>query len=179
DLLPKSKTLQQLMKNSAIIFNKHDLQGCILWPWGLSKKVALESFEHKHKKRAGIISGIDLINGMGIALHMKSIIPSECTGYGNTNLTHKLNAALELIKEVDVLIVHINGLDELAHQKDWVGKLEFLERIKQEFLIPFIEQAGPCHINITCDHVTDSKTGKHEMGKVPLLMFKNKKDDIK
>ena len=64
--------------------------------------------------------------------------------------------------------MHINGLDELAHQKDFAGKLAFLEKINTQFILPLVNQLSDTMIYITCDHRTDSKTGKHEVGKVPM-----------
>ena len=167
-LIPKDWRLQKLMKDSKAVFNQHGLNGCMLWPWGLSTVVHLPSFYDRYQKVGAVVSGIDLVAGMGLALGMKSIKPSLATGYENTDLVQKLEVALSLIQEVDVLIVHINGLDELAHQKDFAGKLAFLEKINTQFILPLVNQLSDTMIYITCDHRTDSKTGKHEVGKVPM-----------
>ncbi|RXD24556.1 phosphoglycerate mutase, partial [Acinetobacter baumannii] len=69
--------------------------------------VHLPSFYDRYQKVGAVVSGIDLVAGMGLALGMKSIKPSLATGYENTDLVQKLEVALSLIQEVDVLIVHI------------------------------------------------------------------------
>lgn len=167
-LLPKQLKLHQLMIRSQEVFNHYGLNGCMLWPWGLSTSVTLPSFYERYQKVGGIVSGIDLVCGMGLALGMKSLKPDGCTGYENTDLLQKLQASLELIKEVDVLILHVNGLDELAHQKDLEGKLSFLNQVKKELITPLLNQLSNTTVYITCDHRTDSTTGCHAHGAVPL-----------
>lgn len=168
DLMPKSKRLRKLMEDSKAVFHKQGLSGCMLWPWGLSTKVTLPFFYDRYQKVGGVVSGIDLVVGMGLALGMKSIKPSAATGYENTDLVQKLEASLLLIQEVDVLVIHLNGLDELAHQKNLNGKLAFLEKINTQFIQPLLNELKDTTVYITCDHRSDSKTGRHEVGKVPM-----------
>lgn len=176
DILPNNEMVKDIISNSYEIFKENNMEGCMLWPWGPSKNVVLKSFEDKCNKKAGLISGIDLVSGMGKALKMKTINLSECNGDYDTNLEGKLIASIELVKEVDVLIVHINGFDELAHRKDFEGKLEFIKKVQKQFFKPLIENLKEhkdyC-INITCDHRTDSFTGNHEKGLVPLIRVFN------
>lgn len=170
-ILPNSGYIKNIINTSWEFFDSIAMKGYSLWPWGPSKKVKLESFSEKHLKTAGIISGIDLVHGMGLALGMKSIMPSKVTGDFDTNLENKLNEALKMINSIDLLIVHINGFDELAHRKDLNGKIEFMKRVRKEFLKPLIKGLKPYNasIKITCDHRSDSFTGKHEKGNVPII----------
>lgn len=168
DLMPKEIRLKQIMQQSKKVFQKYGLYDCMLWPWGLSTVVKLPSFYEQHQKVGGVVSGIDLIHGMGLALGMHSIKPSGCTGYEETDLVKKLQTSLQLIPVVDVLLIHINGLDELAHQKNPSGKLSFLTHIKHQLIDPLLSQLRNTTVYITCDHRTDSQTGCHEKGNVPL-----------
>lgn len=171
DIMPNSEYIQGIIKDSQEYFSGINMRGYSLWPWGPSKRVKLESFTEKHSKTAGIISGIDLVNGMGLSLGMESIKPSEVTGDVDTNLENKLVEALKMIESKDSTIVHINGFDELAHRKDINGKIEFMKKVREDFIKPLIKGGKNyrASIKITCDHRTDSFSGKHEKGLVPII----------
>lgn len=175
DIIPNNNLLRETIYNSASYFNKNNLENRILWPWGPCRKVNIESFKEKHKKVGTLISGIDLVCGMGIALNMNSIKPKGCNGYSNTSLTSKLKEGLKALEKDDIVIIHINGLDELAHTKNYYEKLKFIEKIQSELIIPMIESLknkGDYNMTITCDHRTDSSTGNHEALDVPRINIK-------
>lgn len=171
NILPKSKFIRCIMDNSNKMFKENDMDNLRLWPWGVSKKVSLEKFENRYGFSGGLVSGIDLLNGIGKALGLECRTLKGCTGDIDTRLSLKLKESIDLIQRKDFLVVHINGLDEASHRKSLNGKLEFLDRIKEEFLFPFIEytRGKNIEINITCDHRSDSFTGTHEKGDVPFI----------
>ena len=106
---------------------------------------------------------------------MNSIKPKGCNGYSNTSLTSKLKEGLKALEKDDIVIIHVNGLDELAHTKSYYEKLKFIEKIQSELIIPMIESLknkGDYNIIITCDHRTDSCTGNHEELDVPRITIK-------
>lgn len=168
-IMPKDKYLKNIIKESNSYFKCLGYENLYLWPWGASGKVTMKPFYEKYKKIGGVISGIDLVKGIGLILGLKSIKHSDFTGDIDTNLKGKLKLSLNMLQEVDVLIVHINGLDEISHRKDFKGKLEFLDKIKKEFLLPLVNNVENTKITITCDHRTDCFTGGHEKGWVPII----------
>ncbi|MEG1482298.1 hypothetical protein [Clostridium sp.] len=174
DILPNNEKLKSIIDTSKLYFNENNLENRILWPWGPCKSVDLESFNSKHNKSATLISGINLVHGMGIALGMHSIKPNTCNGYYDTSLSEKLNVALIRVLEDDVVIIHVNGLDELSHKKCYVDKLNYMEKIRKELIIPIINSLKGkinCNIKITCDHRTDSYTGMHDENSVPEIII--------
>ena len=168
-IMPKDEYLKDIIKESNNYFKSLGYENLYLWPWGASEKIKMQSFYEKYKKTGGVVSGIDLVQGIGLSLGLKSIKHKDFTGDLDTNLSGKLKISLELINEVDVLIVHINGLDEISHRKDFKGKIAFMEKIRKEFLYPLINKEQNTKITITCDHRTDSFTGCHEKGWVPVI----------
>ncbi|MEG0297939.1 MAG: hypothetical protein RR620_14570, partial [Clostridium sp.] len=164
DLRPENKIINKIIQNSKEIFSKEGMEGNILWPWGISQKVKLPSFEEKHNNKACVIAGIDLVCGIAKALGLDYIKPKGATGYEDTNLNSKLQATIKAAKKFDLVVLHINGLDELAHKKQYEKKLCFLDEIKKEIIIPLIESIDDCKLIITSDHRTDSFNGEHEEG---------------
>lgn len=172
NILPNNKYIISIINNSYEYFKDNALNGLMLWPWGVSKNIDLKSFKEKYNKKAGIVSGIDLVYGIGLALGMNSVKPLNSTGDDNTNLENKLSSSLKLLNKADLLIIHINGFDELSHRKDFNGKLEFIKKVQSKFLIPLINNLrdfNNVNITITCDHRSDSFTGSHEKGGVPVI----------
>ncbi|MGG7177038.1 hypothetical protein ACQPU1_05590 [Clostridium paraputrificum] len=171
-LIPKDKLINKIIMDSYKFFKERDMEGCMFWPWGISKEILLEPYSRK----AGVITGIDLVAGIGKALGMKVIQPKGATGDYNTNLKGKLIGVFQLMNEAEQLIVHINALDELAHRKDFKGKLDYIKIIRKEFLVPLLSKVKDekdWEVKITCDHRTDSFTGRHEEGKVPFMNIFN------
>ncbi|MEG0372111.1 MAG: hypothetical protein RR645_07445, partial [Clostridium sp.] len=172
NIMPDNSYLREIINNSIEFFRCAEMDSLSLWPWGYSRGVALNSFENKYGKTLGVVSGIDLVSGMAIALGGKSVKTGSSTGDSDTNLREKLYSSKKLIRDMDTTIVHINGFDELSHRGDFQGKIEFIKKVQNQFLKPLLTNiiaSGNCHITITCDHRTDSFTGKHEGGWVPVI----------
>lgn len=170
-IMPKDSNIKSIVDKSYDFFKAQDLEGLILWPWGASNSIDLDI----KKENTGMIAGIDLVCGIGKALGMKVIQPVNTNGDSDTDLNNKFRAFLEIIKEVDNLVIHINGFDELSHRKDFNGKLKFIDKVREEFILPLLNymERYKYKISITCDHRTDSFTGNHEKGLVPYLEISN------
>ena len=168
EIMPKNKRLRNIINYSYEFFKDRSLEGLMLWPWGASGEVKLK----KYNKESVLIGGIDLICGMGKALGMIVVQPKGATGEWDSALHNKLEGVLEWLPKANNIILHVNGFDELSHRKDFKGKMQFLEKVKNELLFPLLNLKG-VNIRITCDHRTDSFTGSHEKGYVPYLSIFN------
>ena len=169
ELIRNNKAINEIITISKDVFSKENMKGNMLWPWGISEKINLPSYKEKNKKKGCIISGIDLLFGIAKAIDMDYVKCEGATGYEDTNLKSKLEATINAFNKFDLVVVHINGLDELAHKKKFNEKLEFLKKIKNEFIKPLLQTVNECKLTITCDHMTDSFTGCHEDGSVFLI----------
>jgi 2,3-bisphosphoglycerate-independent phosphoglycerate mutase len=97
----------------------------------------------------------------------------KSTGDFDTNLKEKSNAVVNNFREYDVTIAHINGTDEISHRKNLNKKIDFIEKIDEEFLKPIYESIDKkTKIIILSDHQTSSLTGEHESGFVDLICNK-------
>lgn len=74
----------------------------------------------------------------------------------------------ELLPSYDFIYSHIKWTDEAAHDKDFEKKRRVIEEF-DKYLENYREFKGK--ILITTDHITSCKTGKHEFGDVPLLIY--------
>lgn len=192
EIMPKGATnegdeglliILEFMKYSYNYFKSIGYEGIMMYPWGVSKKTYLDSMKEKFKLNGAVISGIDLVKGMGLAIGLKSINLSNATGDYDTSLIEKRNKAKEAIDKFDFLLIHINGCDELSHRKDTEGKVLFIEKIFDEMIRPLLKYIEYNHneysILITGDHITNSINGMHERGEGEYLFLSSDYKDIK
>ncbi len=140
-----------------------------LYPWGVSTKDILPSFEDLHGRKGAVVCKAEIVQGIGKALKMCVKVPPGATGDVDTNIKEKAVAAADLLQNNDFVLVHFNGSDEAAHRKDYLSKTAFLERIDREFVAKLFRNFPQLRIVICGDHVTSSLTGKHGRGKVPFI----------
>lgn len=191
DILPKNtldkfnrglNIILEFMKYSYEYFKNIGYKGMMLYPWGLSKKTSLDLIKDKLNLGGAVISGIDLVNGMGLSIGLENIDLYEATGDYDTSLIEKLNKSKEAIESHDFLLVHINGCDELAHRKDLDGKILFLKKTFNEIVNPLFlyikENYKDFSMLITGDHITNSVTGMHEEGKGEYIFLSSDYKDI-
>ncbi len=173
----------EFMKYSYNYFKKIGYEGIMMYPWGLSKKTFLESIKEKFELNGAVISGIDLVKGMGLSIGLKNIDLSNATGDYDTSLIEKRNKAKEAINKFDFLLIHINGCDELSHRKDTEGKVLFIKKIFNEIIKPLLkyikDNYSKYSMLITGDHITNSINGMHERGEGDYLFLSSDYKDIK
>lgn len=151
------------------VFN-HDGLHYILYPWGASNKQALPSFNSLNDRTGGAVCKAEIVVGIAKALGMEVITPPSATGDIDTDVSDKVDATLELLRQHDFVIAHFNGTDEAAHRYDALGKAQFIAKIDQEFLGLLMRvYDDPLKIVVCGDHVTSSVSGKHGDGPVPII----------
>ena len=151
-----------------------------IWLWGEGTKPALENFEKLRKLKGGIISAVDLINGIGILAGMKVIEVEGITGNYETNFTGKANAAAdELLKGLDFVYVHMEAPDECGHHGDIEHKVYSIEQVDGVLntFIKRMQEAGEDFAVLVCpDHPTPCAIKTHVSDPIPYLIYSSKKD---
>lgn len=142
-------------------------QGYLLYPWGAGKKAELPQYSQMKGRTACCVCKAEIMSGIAKAMGMRVKIPGRATGDFDTDLKGKAHAALEFAGQCDTVVIHINGTDELAHRKDFDGKMKFLEKIDSELIGELLSQINmDARFLVTSDHVTSSQTGRHEKSPV-------------
>lgn len=139
------------------------LPGYLLYPWGGGRAAVLPDYRGLTGRMAACVCAKEVMAGIGKALGMTVCIPPGVTGDGDTDLCAKADAALRLAQDHDLVILHVNGTDELAHRHDLQGKIRFLERVDEELIGRMLDGLKEnARLLVTSDHVTSSRTGRHE-----------------
>lgn len=136
----------------------------------------------KYGIKAAAISAIPLVRGVARAAGMQLIDVPGATGSYDTDLEAKAEAALNALKENDLVLLHVKATDVASHDKKLDKKMEMIERI-DAMLKRIIEGTNTeeTYIIVTCDHTTSILTGKHEGDPVPVVIYGPmvRTDDVK
>ena len=178
-----AKKLNEMMIKSLEIFNSHPINeqrkkdgrplANMLWFWGPGKlKTKFPIIQEKFGKEGSVITGIDLIRGIGLLGGLKVIKVPGATAHYNTNFEGKADAAAKALNEGDDLVViHVEAPDEAGHEGHIEEKVRAMENIDKRLLGRFMEKVeGEYRIGILPDHYTPISTRTHEMGAVPFII---------
>jgi hypothetical protein len=116
-----------------------ELPASNIWLWGQGRPAQLDSFEERFGLRGAVITGVDIIRGLGLGMGMELIPVEGATGYIDTNFAGKGRAAVEALDAYDIVLVHVEAADEAGHLGDAAEKVKALERIDE--LIARLDQA--------------------------------------
>ena len=184
--LPRGKNndkIIRLMEESKDILQNHEINKVridlgenpanMIWLWGAGSKPQMESFRDKFGIEGAVISAVDLIKGIGKIIGMDVIEVEGATGYYDTNYSGKAQAAIDALKKVDFVFIHIEATDEAGHNQDLRMKITCLERIDKMIIKPVVEQMGgrDFRILITPDHPTLISKRTHTNEPVPFLIY--------
>ena len=146
-----------------------------IWPWSGGKRPALPLFQDKYGKTGGMISAVDLLNGIARCAGMEVIRVPGATGYLDTDYHAKARYAIEALKHLDFLYLHVEAPDEAGHLGSIGEKVTAIERVDEMLGIIMEEFSGV--IAILPDHPTPIRLKTHTRDPVPFAVRGLKKDN--
>jgi 2,3-bisphosphoglycerate-independent phosphoglycerate mutase len=180
---PGSDLLVSLMEKSVELFRDHPvnvvrqgygkLPATNLWLWGLGKAPTLTPFKQTYGVQGAMITAVDLLRGLAALVGWPRIEVAGATGYTDTDYAAKGRAAVDALREVDLICVHVEASDEASHEGDVAAKVKAIEQIDQHIVAPLAEALqshGDWRLMISPDHPTFLRTKMHTHGNVPVLM---------
>ncbi len=180
---PGSDLLTQLMSDSVGIFAAHPVNAARraagkppatnVWLWGLGSTPSLTPFEELYGKRGAMITAVDLLRGLAKLIGWRRIEVPGATGYLDTDYAAKGRYAVEALKDVDLVCVHVEATDEASHEGNAAAKVKALEEIDRHIVGPLhsaLRQQGAYRILVTPDHPTPLRTKTHSHGDVPFAL---------
>ncbi len=176
--------LRKIMVDSADILTDHPVNrkrikegrnpANSVWLWGQGKKPALPRFQKKYSVEGALISAVDLTKGLGIYAGFKLLEVPGVTGYLDTNYKGKANAALEVLKEVDFVYIHVEAPDEAGHSgriTDKIRAIEDFDRLVVGTVMRRAKGLGDYRILLLPDHPTPVELRTHTGDPVPFVLF--------
>lgn len=150
-----------------------ELPASNIWLWGQGRPAQLDSFEKRFGLRGAVITGVDIIRGLGLGMGMELIAVEGATGYIDTNFAGKGRAAVEALDAFDIVLVHVEAADEAGHLGDAAEKVKALEKIDELILGPLLEALRAreaWRVLVAPDHPTPVSTRAHS-GVPPLFAY--------
>ncbi len=175
DLIYRS---QQILKDHPVnidrIANGKDPANSI-WPWSSGYKPKMKTLQELYNVSGAMISAVDLLHGIGKYAGMKSVKVEGATGLYDTNYEGKAKAAVEALKDVDLVYLHIEASDEAGHEGDHDLKKKTIEYLDQRVVKYIMEETQKMDekvaIAITPDHPTPCTLRTHTHDPVPFIIY--------
>jgi len=182
---PDAGKLMQAMKTSEEIFADHMVnlerirQGkkpaTSIWPWSGGKRPDIRSFSEMTGLNGGIISAVDLLNGIGTYAGMEIIRVPGATGFIDTDYQAKARYALNALQHLDFLFIHVEAPDEAGHMGSLEEKILAIERVDE--MIGTIMKNFSGRIAVLPDHPTPIRLKTHTSEPVPFAILGKDKDE--
>lgn len=144
----------------------------MIWLWGGGGAPKLEQFQAKYGVSGGVISAVDLLNGLGRYVGWEIISVPGATGYFDTDYAAKGRYAMDALKRLDLVFVHVEATDEAGHVGNTKEKVRAIEQIDRHIARPIIhhlKKEKDWRIFVAPDHYTPIVKKTHVAEPVPFI----------
>lgn len=143
----------------------------IILPRGAGSMPKVKALYDAHRVVGVTIGVVALVRGVSRLAGMKLVDVLGATGGLNTNFSGKATAALDALKEADLVILHFKGGDVAAHDGNFSAKAKYLERVDLQIGEIRSRVAESTFVVVTADHSTPVEVRDHSGDPVPLLIW--------
>ncbi|MFN8625684.1 MAG: cofactor-independent phosphoglycerate mutase [Candidatus Binatia bacterium] len=144
-----------------------------IWLWGQGKRPALPTLRQRFGIDGGVISAVDLVNGLGILAGFEVIRVPGVTGFLDTNYEGKATFALRALLEKDLVFVHVEATDETGHMGDVQKKIQAVEDFDSRIVGPILKglrDIPEWRLLMMPDHATPCALKTHSSDPVPFVL---------
>ena len=158
---------------------KREIPANMVWLWGQGVTPKLPSFKETYGLDAAVITGVDLLKGIGVFAGMEIIDVPGATGFFDTDYKAKGEYGIDALKRNDVLFIHIEAPDEAGHAQLLDEKVKAIERIDEFIVGPILDslEGEDFKAAILPDHPTPIDIGTHTRDDVPIIMYSSARED--
>ncbi|PLX00983.1 MAG: cofactor-independent phosphoglycerate mutase [Marinilabiliales bacterium] len=146
-----------------------------IWPWSPGHKPEMKTLQEQYGINGAVISAVDLLYGIGKYAGMKGIKVPESTGLYDTNYEGKAKAAVEALKDSDLVYLHIEASDEAGHEGNIELKTKTIEYLDSRVVKYVMEETAkmqePVSIALLPDHPTPCVLKTHTHDPVPFIIY--------
>ncbi len=144
----------------------------MIWLWGGGGPLKLEKFRQKFGVEGGVISAVDLLNGIGRYLDLENIHVPGATGYFDTDYRAKGEYAIRALDRMDLVFVHVEATDEAGHGALVQEKIKAIEQIDKHIVGPvlaYLAKQKAWRMAVLPDHFTPCARKTHVAEPVPFI----------
>ncbi len=185
--------IKEIMKESQEVLENHEINkkrikegkkpANMVWLWGQGTTPELPDFKETYGLEGAVITGVDLLKGIGIFAGLDVIEVPGATGFFDTDYKAKGEYAIKALEDHDLVFIHVEAPDEAGHAQDIEEKIKAIERIDELIVGPVIDslEGQDYKVAILPDHPTPVSVGTHTRDDVPIVVYSttsNLKDDV-
>jgi 2,3-bisphosphoglycerate-independent phosphoglycerate mutase len=140
--------------------------------WPGMRPSGMEDFARMYGRRAGLNSGVDLLNGIAQLAGIKRYHFARVTDGPDNDYAAQGEGALAMLAENDIVFIHVEAPDAEGHDGNIEGKRRAVEAIDREIIsrLHAYGQSRPLRILALPDHPTPVATKRHSSDPVPFVM---------
>lgn len=145
-----------------------------IWLWGQGKKPVMKKIADEYQLRGGMISAVDLLHGIGRYAGLTSIQVPGVTGYTDTDYLAKARYALEALRHVDFVFVHVEAPDAMGHEGNLQGKIQAIEDFDVKVvgtILKAMPDFGEYRLMVASDHPTPISLMTHTSDPSPFAVL--------
>ncbi len=142
---------------------------------GAGVRRPMRSLAERFNTRGACVAGESTVKGIAKMTGFAVISDPAFTANLDTDIMKKAQAALNALKDFDIVMLHLKGPDIASHDNDPAAKSRFLEQV--DTACGYIMAKALAHDNVvfalTGDHSTPCEVGEHTADPVPVLISGN------
>ncbi len=185
--LPRGTGIGRLlaaMQRSAAILPAHEVNelrrdlgenpATLIWPWSPGVTLPLPPMKERTGLRARAIGVDNAFRGAALLQGIPAEVPPGATGRMDSTLRAKTDAALAALDDSDLVFVHVAALAAASHARDFVGKVELLERADGFVVGPLLDaaqRAGDVRVILIAGPAVSTESGRVLDDPVPFALF--------
>ena len=182
--------LALLMQQSRIFLQNHPINlarraegnnaATSIWLWGQGRAPRMVRLTDQYNLRGGVISAVDLLNGIGVCAGLQVIRVPGATGYIDTNYVGKAQYALKALQDLDFMFVHVEAPDEMAHAGNLEGKIQAIEDFDAKVVGTVLEgllKFDDYRVMVLSDHPTPLAIKTHASDPSPFAVLSSAKEE--
>lgn len=151
-----------------------------IWLWGQGRAPRMTKITERFQIRGGMISAVDLLNGIGVYAGLEVLTVKGATGYTDTNYVGKAEKALSALQGLDMVFIHVEAPDEMGHEGNLQGKIKAIEDFDEKVVgtvLRGIGQLGDFRVAVLSDHPTPIRIRTHASDPSPIAILCSKESD--
>lgn len=122
--------------------------------------------------KSACIAVVSLIRGVCKVAGMQLLTVEGATGTPQTNYSGKAKAAIQALKNNDLVLLHVKATDVVSHDGDPKQKIMVIEKI--DSMVSYVLEnvdLDKTYLALTADHTTSCITRNHEGDPVPVAIM--------
>ena len=148
-----------------------------IWLWGQGRAPQIQKFKDRFNINGGMISAVDLLNGIAVNTGLEILKVEGATGYTDTNYIGKARKALSALEHLDFVFVHVEATDEMGHEGNLDGKIKAIEDFDKKVVGTVLEglpALGEYRVAVLSDHPTPIVLKTHIADPSPLALLSSR-----